>query len=669
MSEKENAKKEISELRKKIDRAAKLYYTEDNPEITDYEYDMMMRRLSELETLFPELVTEDSPTRRVGGKVLDKFEKVVHDVKMGSLSDVFSFGEAEDFLRKSADVLGYEPYFSVEPKIDGLSVSLEYRDGKFVRGSTRGDGITGENVTENLKTIKTIPLSLPDEIPFLEVRGEVYMPKKSFAKLNAECEENGKTPFANPRNAAAGSLRQLDPKIAAKRGLDIFIFNIQRCEGKTFLSHTEGLDYLEKEGFHVIPERKKIKGAFNITERIKELGEKRGKLSYDIDGVVIKADVIAEREMLGENINTPKWAVAYKFPPEQQKTKVTDITAQVGRTGVLTPKAILTPVKIAGSTVSAATLHNIDFITEKDIRIGDTVILQKAGDIIPEVVSVCKDMRTGKEMPYQFPKYCPSCGEPVYRDADEAATRCTNSACPAQIERNIEHFASRDAMNIEGMGPAVVKSLISAGLVKDISDLYSLKTEEVEPLERMGKKSAEKLILSIENSKSRGLDKLIYALGIRNIGEKAAKSLASHFEDIENLFSATKEELVSIEDFGEVTADDVINFFSHSQTKELVEKLKSAGVKTRYEKEKKGDILGGLTFVLTGTLPALSRSDASKIIESYGGKCASSVSKNTDFVLAGDAAGSKLTKAEALGIKIIDEDGLMKMINEGEQNG
>lgn len=669
MSEKENAKKEISELRKKIDRAAKLYYTEDNPEITDYEYDMMMRRLSELETLFPELVTEDSPTRRVGGKVLDKFEKVIHDVKMGSLSDVFSFGEAEDFLRKSADVLGYEPYFSVEPKIDGLSVSLEYRDGKFVRGSTRGDGITGENVTENLKTIKTIPLSLPDEIPFLEVRGEVYMPKKSFAKLNAECEENGKTPFANPRNAAAGSLRQLDPKIAAKRGLDIFIFNIQRCEGKTFLSHTEGLDYLEKEGFHVIPERKKIKGAFNITERIKELGEKRGKLSYDIDGVVIKADIIAEREMLGENINTPKWAVAYKFPPEQQKTKVTDITAQVGRTGVLTPKAILTPVKIAGSTVSAATLHNIDFITEKDIRIGDTVILQKAGDIIPEVVSVCKDMRTGKEMPYQFPKYCPSCGEPVYRDADEAATRCTNSACPAQIERNIEHFASRDAMNIEGMGPAVVKSLISAGLVKDISDLYSLKTEEVEPLERMGKKSAEKLILSIENSKSRGLDKLIYALGIRNIGEKAAKSLASHFEDIENLFSATKEELVSIEDFGEITADDVINFFSHSQTKELVEKLKSAGVKTRYEKEKKGDIFGGLTFVLTGTLPTLSRSEASKIIESYGGKCVSSVSKNTDFVLAGDAAGSKLTKAEALGIKIIDEDGLMKMINEGEQNG
>ena len=661
MSEKENAKKEISELRKKIDRAAKLYYTEDNPEITDYEYDMMMRRLSELETLFPELVTEDSPTRRVGGKVLDKFEKVVHDVKMGSLSDVFSFGEAEDFLRKSADVLGYEPYFSVEPKIDGLSVSLEYRDGKFVRGSTRGDGITGENVTENLKTIKTIP--------FLEVRGEVYMPKKSFAKLNSECEENGKTPFANPRNAAAGSLRQLDPKVAAKRGLDIFVFNIQRCEGKTFLSHTEGLDYLEKEGFHVIPERKKIKGAFNITERIKELGEKRGKLSYDIDGVVIKADIIAERETLGENINTPKWAVAYKFPPEQQKTKVTDITAQVGRTGVLTPKAILTPVKIAGSTVSAATLHNIDFITDKDIRIGDTVILQKAGDIIPEVVSVCKDMRTGKEMPYQFPKYCPSCGEPVYRDADEAATRCTNSACPAQIERNIEHFASRDAMNIEGIGPAVVKSLISAGLVKDISDLYSLKTEEVEPLERMGKKSAEKLILSIENSKSRGLDKLIYALGIRNIGEKAAKSLASHFEDIENLFSATKEELVSIEDFGEITADDVINFFSHSQTKELVEKLKSAGVKTRYEKEKKGDIFKGLTFVLTGTLPTLSRSEAGKIIESYGGKCASSVSKNTDFVLAGDAAGSKLTKAEALGIKIIDEDGLMKMINEGEQNG
>jgi len=665
MTERETAAKRIKELRAAIDRAAKLYYVDDSPEISDYEYDMMFRELSLLEEKYPEYITEDSPTRRVGGKALSKFEKVTHTVRMGSLSDVFSFEETEDFLTKIADTLGYDTAFSVEPKIDGLSVSLEYRDGKLTVGSTRGDGIVGEDVTENLKTIKTIPLSLPDKLPLLEVRGEVFMPRKSFAKLNAECEEAGTKTFANPRNAAAGSLRQLDSKITAKRGLDIFVFNIQRIEGKTFASHTESLDYLVSQGFHVITDRKKLCGTKNILDRINELGSIRPKLPYDIDGVVIKADDLSERVEIGENTSTPKWAAAYKFPPEQAKTKVEDIVIQVGRTGVLTPKALLTPVRVAGSTVSAATLHNIDFITEKDIRIGDTVILQKAGDIIPEIVSVCKEERTGAEEPYKMPALCPSCGEAVHKDADEAATRCTNNtSCPAQIERSIEHFASRDAMNIEGMGPAVVKLLISSGLISKVSDIYSLRTEDVENLERMGKKSAENLIKAIENSKARGLDKLIFALGIRNVGEKAAKSLALHFEDIEKLFSATAEDITAIEDFGAVTAQDVVSFFSHPQTRVFVDELIRCGVITKYESEKKGDFLAGYTFVLTGTLPTLSRADASAMIESFGGKCSGSVSKKTSFVLAGEEAGSKLTKAQSLGIKIIDEEKFLLMIEE-----
>ena len=665
MTERETAAKRIKELRAAIDRAAKLYYVDDSPEISDYEYDMMFRELSLLEEKYPEYITEDSPTRRVGGKALSKFEKVTHTVRMGSLSDVFSFEETEDFLTKIADTLGYDTAFSVEPKIDGLSVSLEYRDGKLTVGSTRGDGIVGEDVTENLKTIKTIPLSLPDKLPLLEVRGEVFMPRKSFAKLNAECEEAGTKTFANPRNAAAGSLRQLDSKITAKRGLDIFAFNIQRIEGKTFASHTESLDYLVSQGFHVITDRKKLCGTKNILDRINELGSIRPKLPYDIDGVVIKADDLSERVEIGENTSTPKWAAAYKFPPEQAKTKVEDIVIQVGRTGVLTPKALLTPVRVAGSTVSAATLHNIDFITEKDIRIGDTVILQKAGDIIPEIVSVCKEERTGAEEPYKMPALCPSCGEAVHKDADEAATRCTNNtSCPAQIERSIEHFASRDAMNIEGMGPAVVKLLISSGLISKVSDIYSLRTEDVENLERMGKKSAENLIKAIENSKVRGLDKLIFALGIRNVGEKAAKSLALHFEDIEKLFSATAEDITAIEDFGAVTAQDVVSFFSHPQTRVFVDELIRCGVITKYESEKKGDFLAGYTFVLTGTLPTLSRADASAMIESFGGKCSGSVSKKTSFVLAGEEAGSKLTKAQSLGIKIIDEEKFLLMIEE-----
>ncbi len=665
MTERELAVKRIKELRAAIDRAAKLYYVDDSPEISDYEYDMMFRELLELEEKYPEYIMEDSPTRKVGGKALSKFEKVTHTVRMGSLSDVFSFGETEDFLTKIADTLGYDTAFSVEPKIDGLSVSLEYRDGKLTVGSTRGDGIVGEDVTENLKTIKTIPLSLPDKLPLLEVRGEVFMPRKSFAKLNAECEEAGTKTFANPRNAAAGSLRQLDSKITAKRGLDIFVFNIQRIEGKTFSSHTESLDYLVSQGFHVITDRKKLSGTKNILERISELGKIRPKLPYDIDGVVIKADDLSERVEIGENTSTPKWAAAYKFPPEQAKTKVEDIVIQVGRTGVLTPKALLTPVRVAGSTVSAATLHNIDFITEKDIRIGDTVILQKAGDIIPEIVSVCKEERTGAEVPYKMPSFCPSCGESIHKDADEAATRCTNNtSCPAQIERSIEHFASRDAMNIEGMGPAVVKLLITSGLISKVSDIYRLRAEDLENLERMGKKSAENLIKAIESSKARGLDKLIFALGIRNVGEKAAKSLALHFEDIEALFSATAEDIIAIEDFGAVTAQDVASFFSHPQTRVFVDELISCGVTTKYESEKKGDFLAGLTFVLTGTLPTLSRAEASAMIESFGGKCSGSVSKKTSFVLAGEEAGSKLTKAQSLGIKIIDEEKFLLMIEE-----
>jgi DNA ligase (NAD+) len=584
---------------------------------------------------------------------------------MGSLSDVFSFEETTDFLAKCASVIGRDPYFSVEPKIDGLSVSLEYRDGKLTVGSTRGDGIVGENVTENLKTIKSIPLTLPDKLPLLEVRGEVYMPRKRFAKLNEENEEAGLKTFANPRNAAAGSLRQLDSKVTAKRGLDIFIFNIQRVEGKEFSTHTESLRYLASQGFTVISERETLSGAKNILEKIEKLGKKRPKLPYDIDGVVIKADVFAERTEIGENVSTPKWAAAYKFPPEQAKTKVEDIVVQVGRTGVLTPKAILSPVKVAGSTVSAATLHNIDFIREKDIRIGDTVILQKAGDIIPEIVSVCRDERTGKEAPYEMPRLCPSCGEPVSKPENEAATRCTNtSSCPAQIERSIEHFASRDAMNIDGMGPAVVKLLLGEGLISKVSDLYKLRREDIASLERMGEKSAENLITAIEKSKTQGLDKLIYALGIRNIGEKAAKSLASHFGDIEKLFTATEEDLTSIDDFGSIMADDVISFFAHPGTREFISELIEYGVTTKYESDKKGDFLEGLTFVLTGTLPTLSRQDASKIIESYGGKCSGSVSKKTHVVLAGAEAGSKLTKAQSLGIRIIDEEEFLKIIEE-----
>ncbi len=663
MSDKKTVEKRIAELRKTLNYHSKLYYIHDTPEISDYEYDKLFYELVALEDKYPELKTDDSPTQRVGGAALDKFEKVTHSVRMGSLSDVFSYEEIYDFVRKTEEALGHDTIFSVEPKIDGLSVSLLYENGKFTVGSTRGDGITGENVTENLKTVKTIPLSLPDALPILEVRGEVYMPRKAFESLNQKREENGEPLFANPRNAAAGSLRQLDSKITAARGLDIMVFNIQRVEGEEFSSHMEGLDYLEREGFHVIPDRIRAKTADEIIAHIEKLGSLRDDLPYDIDGMVIKCDSLAERIEIGENTSTPKWAIAYKFPPERKPTKLLDIVIQVGRTGVLTPKAILSPVRLAGTSVSAATLHNIDFIRERDIRLGDTVYVQKAGDIIPEVVSVEMKDRAEDAVPYEMPTACPSCGEPVMKD-DEAATRCTNPNCPAQLERSITHFASRDAMDIDGMGPAVVKSLLDAGLISDVADLYRLEASKLKDLERMGEKSANNLISAIEASKKAGLDRLIYALGIRNIGEKAAKALATAFGTIDALAKATKEDLVAIPDFGEITADCVLDYFAHPQTIELVEKLKACGVMTTYEIEKADKIFEGMTFVLTGTLPNLSRDEASAIIERHGGKASSSVSSKTTYVVAGEKAGSKLTKAQNLGVAIIDEETLLKMAGE-----
>jgi len=661
---KEEARKAIEELSQKIEYHSRKYYVDDSPEISDFEYDKMFYRLKSLEEQYPDLSLPTSPTRRVGGKALDKFEKTIHAVKMGSLSDVFSFDEIRDFINKTEEKLGHECIFSVEPKIDGLSVSLQYENGEFKIGSTRGDGIVGENVTENLKTIRSIPLILPDKQELLEVRGEVYMSRSTFRALNEKNEKNGGQIFANPRNAAAGSLRQLDSKITASRSLDIFIFNIQRANGISFNSHSESLDYLKKQGFCVIDEIRKLSGADKIINRINEIGELRSSLPYDIDGVVIKADNLQERAFLGENVSTPKWAVAYKFPPEQKQTLLTDIIIQVGRTGVLTPNARLEPVKLAGTTVSRATLHNIDFIKEKDIRIGDTVTVQKAGDIIPEVVSVDMKKRKSDSVPYSMPEYCPSCGEKVIKD-DEAATRCTNASCPAQLIRTIEHFASRDAMNIDGMGEAIVALLISADLVKNAADIYSLSVDDIKNLDRMGEKSASNLIAAIEKSKSAGLDKLIYALGIRNVGEKAARSLAEEFREIDSLINADVESITKINDLGDITADCIVNFFSHSQNRELVQKLKECGVLTSFTVKTQSKIFEGVTFVLTGTLPTMSRSEAEALIIANGGKASGSVSKKTSYVLAGAEAGSKLAKAETLGVKIIDEQQFIEMLNNG----
>ncbi len=647
--------KEMRELEKKLEYHAKKYYVDDSPEISDFEYDEMFYRLVALEEAHPELASANSPTKRVGGAVLDKFEKVEHKVRMGSLRDVFSFEELSEFIKKTP-AKGY----SVECKIDGLSVSLTYDNGELTVGSTRGDGIIGENVTENLKTVPTIPLRI-DYKGHLEVRGEVYMPRDSFESLNKQRESDGETLFANPRNAAAGSLRQLDSSVTAKRKLDIFIFNIQACDTE-FKTHAEGLEFLKKLGFTVIYDFSVLNTYDEIAEKIKEIGEKRTSLPFDIDGVVIKINDISEREEYGDTGAVPKWAVAYKFPPEEKETILSDICVNVGRTGVITPYAVLEPVRLAGTSVSRATLHNYDFITEKDIRVGDTVVVRKAGDIIPEIVKVNTAKRVPGTEKFKMPEICPSCGEPIYREEDEAAYYCTNSACPAQLLRNLSHFVSRDAMNIDGLGEAQLASMVENGLIHSPADLYSLKKEDISALERMGEKSAQNTINAIENSKESGLDRLIYALGIRQVGEKASKLLASEFKDIEALFTVTNEQLCEINDIGKITAANLVNYFSHPQTRTLIDTLKSAGVKTVYESDVIDTRFAGMTFVLTGTLPTMKRDEASAIIERFGGKTSGSVSKKTNYVLAGSDAGSKLQKANELGIKVIDEAEFLEMI-------
>lgn len=647
-------------LRQQVEYHRRKYYLEDAPEISDAEFDRMYRELEELEKAHPEFHDENSPIYRVGGMALDKFQKHIHTVPLKSLSDVFSFGELEEFLSRTAGCGDY----TVEKKIDGLSVALIYKDGRFVSGATRGDGAVGEDVSGNLRTIASIPMTIP-YTGYLEVRGEVYMPKASFEKLNAQREKAGEPLFANPRNAAAGSLRQLDPKVTAKRNLDILVFNLQKCD-RSFETHAQTLDFISSCGFHVLDYRV-AQNKEEVEEEIEAIGRERQGLSFDIDGAVVKINNLAMREKIGEGTNVPKWAVAYKFPPEQKPTKLLSIEVQVGRTGVLTPAANLVPVNLAGSTVSRATLHNIDNIREKDIRVGDTVVIQKAGDIIPEVVCSVKDEAHFARPVYEMPAVCPSCGEKVIRIEGEAKTMCTNSACPAQRQRSIEHFASKDAMNIEGLGPAAVKALLDSRLISTISDLYTLEEGQLISLERMGKKSAENLLSSIEKSKEAGLARLIYALGIPNVGEKAGKALAKVYGDIERLFCATREEISAIEDFGAVTAWCVVSYFSHPQTRMLIEGLKKAGVKTKEEPVEKGGAFEGKTFVLTGTLPTLKRAQAGALIEQLGGKTSSSVSKLTDYVLAGEEAGSKLTKAQSLNIPIIDEETFLEMIEKAKE--
>ena len=655
----------IRELRKKLLYHAKLYYVEDAPEISDYEYDRMYAELKSLEEAHPEFFDASSPTQRIGGKTLEKFEKVIHTVRMDSLDDVFSFEELEDFLAR-VRVGVPEATYSVEPKIDGLSVSLRYEKGVFVQGATRGDGQEGEDVTQNLRTVFSIPLTLTEPLD-LTVRGEVYMPRRVFERLNLARESAGQALLANPRNAAAGSLRQLDPKVAAERGLDIFVFNFQEgnlyADGHAPASHTETMDRLAELGFCVLKHRVKASDYEQIIAHIRCLGRMRDDLEYDIDGVVIKVDALADRARLGEGTKTPKWAVAYKFPPEQKQTKLEGVELAVGRTGVLTPTALLSPVRLAGTTVSRATLHNAEFIWEKDIRVGDIVTVQKAGDIIPEVVKAHVELRSVDLPKFAMPDRCPSCGEPVYYDADEgAATRCTNSRCPAQLSRGIEHFASKDAMNIDGLGPQIVEALLRDRLIEDAADLYSLRAEEISEMERMGEKSAANLIEAIEHSKSAGLERLIYALGIRNVGEVAAAALAQHFGSLEACMNASVEELCSLQDFGKITADCVVNFFSHPQNRDLCARLTAAGLITEPLHRPKDDFFAGLTFVLTGTLPTMTRDEASEKIKMAGGKTAGSVSAKTSFVVAGDAAGSKLTKANQLGVPVIDEATLLSMI-------
>ena len=663
----EQVKARIDTLREELRYHSKKYYEEDAPEISDFEYDALFRELTDLEAAHPEYDDPASPTKRVGGAALDKFEKFTHRVPLGSLSDVFSYEELDDFLLKSEErVAGIE--YSVEPKIDGLSVALTYENGVFVRGATRGDGNVGEDVTENLRTIRDIPLTLSEPLPYLCVRGEVYMPRAVFEELNRAREEAGLSRFANPRNAAAGSLRQLDSRVTASRRLSIFIFNLQEgslyADGRAAKSHTEALLRLRELGFVTLPHQARLHGAEAIKGHITHLLELRPTLPFDIDGAVVKADDLGVRSILGELTSTPRWAVAYKYPPEQVETTLEGITVQVGRTGVLTPTAELTPVYLSGSTVARASLHNLDYITAKDIRIGDRVILQKAGDIIPEIVRSLPEKRTGRETVFEMPRVCPSCGHPVVKDdaGEGAAVRCVYAGCPAQRARGIIHFASKGAMNIDGLGPQIVDAFLKNHLISDVADLYSLRAEEIADLERMGSKSAQNLIDAIERSKSAGLERLVYALGIRNVGEVAGAALAAHYGTLDALQNATVEDLCTIEDFGQVTAECVVNFFSHPQNRELCERLKAVGLLTSSTTAPTAEFFKGLTFVLTGTLPTMTRDEAAAKIKAGGGKVAGSVSSKTSFVVAGEAAGSKLTKAQSLGVPVIDEERLLEMI-------
>ncbi len=652
----EEAKSRWSELVDIIRYHNKRYYDEDAPEITDFEYDALMRELKQLEADFPELSTNDSPTKRVGGAVSRQFTPVEHTVKMESLQDVFSFDELRTFasrieLSKTA--------FSVEPKIDGLSVSLEYKNGSFFRGSTRGDGITGEDVTANLLGISSIPQKI-DFLGELEVRGEVYMPKESFERLVERQELMGEAPAKNPRNAAAGSLRQKNPQITAERKLDIFIFNIQRIEGKIFSSHIETLEFLMGLGFNVLPTFRRCADIEQAIAEIESIGENRGEYSYDIDGAVIKVDNLSYREELGSTSKYPKWAVAYKYPPEEKETVLREIEIAVGRTGALTPTAVFDPIILAGTTVSRATLHNEDFIASKSIAIGDTIVVRKAGEIIPEVLSVSH--HSGNEV-FKLPEICPSCGSPVSREDGEAVVRCTNADCPAQLLRHLIHFTSRDAMDIEGLGPAVLEQLLNAGLISNIVDLYMLNGEKVSELERIGEKSTKNMLSAIEKSKQNDLSKLIFAFGIRHIGAKAAALISEHFISIDNVLNASSEDFEQIEGFGAVMAQSAAEFFSLEESRRMIESLKRLGVNTESQKQITDTRFAGMTFVLTGTLPTYKRSEAAEIIESFGGKTASSVSKKTTYVLAGEEAGSKLDKANALGVAVIDEEQFKEMIN------
>ena len=660
----ENARQKAENLREQIIYHNDRYYNQDSPEINDYEYDMLLKELEEIESEFPELITPDSPTQKVGGQAGEKFSPVEHTVPMESLHDSFSHDEIKDFAKRVRENAGNAVYV-VEPKIDGLSVSAEYKNGVFVRGSTRGDGKVGEDITENLKTIKSLPMKLNKAVPYLEVRGEVYMSTDVFENLVARQEENDEKPFKNPRNAAAGSLRQKNAKITKERQLDIFVFNIQQIDGEKLTSHVQSLEYLKELGFTTLPFYYKCSDIDEVIEKIEEIGNKRGELSFGIDGAVIKVDEFEKREILGSTSKFPKWAEAYKYPPEEKETELLDIEINVGRTGVLTPTAIFAPITLAGTTVSRAVLHNSDFIKEKDIRIGDTVILRKAGEIIPEVVSVARHKENS--VPFEMPKICPSCGSPVSCENGEAALRCTNTDCPAQLMRHMIHFVSRDAMDIDGLGERVLRAMVENSLISSPLDLYRLSKDDIMTLEKKKDKSAENLVKAVEKSKSNDLYRTVFALGIRHIGQKAAKLLADKFRTLDNIANASMEDISSIDGFGEIMAESVYQYFQLDESKKLVEEIKSLGINTENLSAPKNidesNPFFNKTFVITGTLPNYKRTEAAEIIESMGGKVSSSVSKKTDFVLAGEEAGSKLTKAQSLGIKIIDESEFESMRN------